>query len=131
MVEDQVGKAALEVWEKEQQGAVDKYAYLAFQFIGIAGIAASSAATFWGGFKIVPGYIVIFFVSLLFLIGGVAWVRQEKPSKEALQKLHEYELNQMYKGDFAAEDVINERRRRRDHEEDLAERRYEKEYWKD
>jgi hypothetical protein len=103
---DSVKEAAFKVWSKENENFIDRYGYAAFKIIGLTGIATSVAATFWGGFHLYSAYIVIFFLSLIFFIGGVAWSYKESPNKKDIESINKYERKRAYGTDYEDEQDV-------------------------
>ena len=108
-VDRAVESSALEVWSRENKNVVDRYGFAAFKLIGLTGIAVSVTATFWGGFSYHSAYAMIFFLSLLFFIGGFAWQHFEAPPKEDLEQMYRHEQRQLYAEDDTIANSVRER----------------------
>ncbi|MFT4310243.1 MAG: hypothetical protein ACMXYC_01285 [Candidatus Woesearchaeota archaeon] len=99
-----------DAWNKQTGSFLDKYGYYSFQIIGALGIVISLFASFYGGFRLVPGYVMIFFISMLFFIGGVRWAQSETPSKQELDDLYAHERMERYETKNEISDSVHERR---------------------
>jgi hypothetical protein len=108
-----VQDSAFDVWSKENESLADRYGHLAFKIIGITGIAASMTATFWGGFQFHTVYIIIFFLSLLFLIGAFYWEREETPNKVEVREVERYGEVKLYDSEYDVDELIENLEERR------------------
>jgi len=83
--------------------ALDEWALQSVKLIGFVLFAVGVGMFFWSGFSFDIAQLVLVILGLLFSAGGFFLETMESPSDEELMRMHQKELEDLYKPEIYAE----------------------------